>query len=199
MPGSSGHFCSASRSTNSVDFAARGLGAELRYLRARLPGRCRGDRFPAPEHLATVTSLGGVAATVCMALLTPRRRKTKSPADRGHGAGRAVRPQRLAAEAIEVTGPGAVAAATRDDARQPRRFRDRKRCLRNPAPFGAASRSRQPDIRLARRRGLLCLFPVANSRRFSPLKIGTCVARPWHLTCRPVAPASATSRTTTGR
>ena len=42
------------------DFAARGLGAELRYLRARLPGRCRGDHFPAPEHLATVTSLGGV-------------------------------------------------------------------------------------------------------------------------------------------
>jgi predicted MFS family arabinose efflux permease len=41
------------------DVSARRLGAELRHQRTRLPGRCRGDRFPAPELFATVTWLGG--------------------------------------------------------------------------------------------------------------------------------------------
>jgi len=38
------------------DVAARRLGAELRHLRARLPGRCRRHHFPVPEYLATVIS-----------------------------------------------------------------------------------------------------------------------------------------------
>jgi predicted MFS family arabinose efflux permease len=38
------------------DVAARRLGAELRRLRARLPGRCRRHQFPAPEHLAALIS-----------------------------------------------------------------------------------------------------------------------------------------------
>jgi hypothetical protein len=34
----------------------RRLGAELRHLLARLPGRCRRHHFPVPEYLATVIS-----------------------------------------------------------------------------------------------------------------------------------------------
>ena len=39
------------------DIAARSVGAKLRRLRTRLPGRCRRHHFPAPEYLAALTSV----------------------------------------------------------------------------------------------------------------------------------------------